>query len=389
LHRARAAYASGIRADFERDVETLERAFPQRFETLLLRGLARLERGDLEKARDVLERAVRANPSEPLAHLLLAETALRDGHLAAAREEYRRVLILDPHDALAPIGLASVLYSEGSLDEAEAALAEAPLADPHLPEGMRPRFLREAARAGLLLAEGRFVAAKGILSRARNEAYRAGDEESLVDLTIRRFYVFLEQGETDSAGTELSEVRFRGSAPFLRTEKTGAVAALEGLLGAHRRDYGTVIAKRLELETVPASNAAERGVFESLYYIFQGSTWEARLPLRAALRERDCARIRHLLGRASIGSAGQTASAIDDLEWVANRGESLLDLPPVLAVNFYYLGRAFEERGQKPDAEMAYREFLHYRRHADGGSPEVAHATAYARGGETGPPGRR
>jgi hypothetical protein len=81
-----------------------------------------------------------------------------------------------------------------------------------------------------------------------------------------------------------------------------------------------------------------------------------------------------LLGRAYLLSE-QTASAIEHLEWVADRGESLLDAPLVLPPAFYYLGRAFQLRGDGENA--ARREYLHYRSRGDASPERAAEARSY------------
>ncbi|MFH1680664.1 MAG: hypothetical protein ABIH26_08475 [Candidatus Eisenbacteria bacterium] len=374
-HRARLTFRSGgegVRAA----VGALDALFPGRFETLLLGGAERLRAGELSEARDRLEQAILLRPGDPLPRLLLAEAALRDGYLNAAGEACRRALVLDPHDFLGPIGLASVLYSDGLLQEAEELLARPPLIDPHAAEGTRPYFLHQAARANLQFAGGRFFNARRTLALARNEAFRLGDEESLVDLTIRRFYVFLEEGAVDSAAVELSELRFRERAPLLHAEGDALVPYLEGLLGAHRGDYGTVTAKRLELETIAGTDPSLADLIEGTYEVLRGSGGEASLPLRRALRGGESRMARHLLGRASL-ERGRWGEAIERLEWIVDRGEPLLDLPLLLPSSFFYLGRAFEERGDRAEAELAFREFLHYWRHADSRRAEIAHAAGY------------
>lgn len=358
----------------------LRARYPDRYETLILRGLRESSREDRERARGLFGEAVHRRPLDPLPHRLLAEAALRDGYLDLAREEYRRVLDLLPHDTPGTIGLASVSYSEGLLEEAAELLALPPPSDPHGVEGTRPLFLHLAARAGLSFAEGRFGEARAILREGRDGAFRALDEESLLDLTARLVYVFLEDGETDSAWTELAELRYRaGKRPAAAPGFPGFPVYLEGLHGAYRQDRGTVAAKRLELETIPGAPLLGSELIDGSYYLLQGEGWEATPPLRRALRQGDDRLVRHLLGRASV-SAGRTGPAIQDLEWVVERGESLLDLPPVLPLSFYYLGRALEERGDNERAKLAYREFLHYWKFAAPHRPERIRARLVVHG---------
>ncbi|MBM3320956.1 MAG: hypothetical protein FJY73_09805 [Candidatus Eisenbacteria bacterium] len=377
-HRARLAFLALGEDSLRAAVGLLERDYAGRFETLLIRSAADLRAGRLREAREGFEEGAILRPADPLPLVLLGESAFRDGFFGAASDAFRRALALDPRDPLAPIGLASILYSEGLLLEAEGLLARAPVPNPHGVEGTRPYFLHRAAEANLRFADGKFRIAREVLARARNEAYRLGDEESLIDLTVRRFHVFLEEEATDSAAAELSELRFREAVRRVRPEGPAAVPYYEGLLGAFRDDYGAVTAKRLELVTIPGADAFLADLIEGIFEARRGLGGEAAIPLRRALRRGESALARHYLGRASIARA-RWGDAIANLEWVVNRGESLLDSPLLLPLSYYYLGRAFEERGDRLDAELAYREFLHSWRDADAHRAEVSHARAYLR----------
>lgn len=376
VHEGRKAYADGKSDEAIRIADELERRFPGRYDTVLLAGLVLLERGEQGEARQKFTEAIRRRPLDPLPHRLLAEAGLRDGLTDLARDEYGRALSLSPRDFLAAIGLASVFYTEGLLAEAEEILSRVPPPDPHGVEGATPFTMHLAARAGLRYAEGRFQEAKADLVRARNEAHRLGDESGLVDLTVRLFYLFLEEGKLDSARTELNEVRHRLVRDPTVWGRPGAAAYLEGILGASIQDYGTVTAKRLEVELTEGADRSWPDLIEGLYELNRGSGWDAILPLRRAARYGSRTYPRYLLGRAAL-AAQKWGSAVSDLEFVAERGEHLLDLPPVLSLSFYYLGRVFEERGDPNQARLAYREFLHFRQYANPTRPEMSHARSY------------
>ncbi len=376
VHEGREAYAEGKSDEAKRIAGELERRFPGRYDTALLGGLILLERGDPGEAREKFVEAIRRRPLDTLPHRLLAEAGLRDGLTDLARDEYGRALSLSPCDFLAAIGLASVFYTEGLLTEAEEILSRVPPPDPHGIERGTPFTRHLAARAGLRHAEGRFQEAKVDLVRARNEAHRLGDESGLIDLTVRLFYLFLEEGKLDSARTELNEVRLRLVRDPTVWGRPGAAAYLEGVLGASLQDYGTVTAKRLEVEMIEGADRSWPDLIEGLYELNRGSGWDAILPLRRAARYKPRPYHHYLLGRAAL-AARKWGSAVRDLEFVAERGEHLLDLPPVLPLSFYYLGRVFEERGDPDQARLAYREFLHYRRYANPTRPEMIHARSY------------
>ncbi|MBN1825200.1 MAG: hypothetical protein JW958_02965 [Candidatus Eisenbacteria bacterium] len=376
VHRVRLARVRGSDEEARLALARLVEEYPNRFDTLLLDALDRLDRGESEEGRRLLAKAVEKRPLDPMPHRLLGDAALRDGFLDLARDEYRRALGLSPRDHLARIGIASLYYSEGLLEETGDILSLPPPPNPHGPEGTRPYFVHRAARADFLFAQGRFHEAAGDLVQARDEAYGLRDEESLIDLTERLIFVYLEAGEWDAAATELAELRFRGDGLAGAGSRPGKVAWLEGLFGAYRGDLGAVAAKKLELESEPGADPDLPDLLDGVHLLFGGSGWEAIPPLRRALHEKDRPWTRHLLGRASW-LAKRWGPALRELEHLADRGESFLDLPPVLPLTFYYLGRTLEEQGEKDRAGLAYREFLHYWRYANPERSEVRHARGF------------
>lgn len=376
IHRARLAYARHERRKFRAAIDILSASLPARYETLLLSGLGLMEEGDMEKAKDMLVRAVRTAPFDPLPHRLLGDAALRTGFLDLARSEYRKALSLAPRDFLSRIGVASVYYSEGLLTEAGDILSLPPPPDPHGLEGTRPHFAFLAARAGFLLARGLFREAAADLEAARDRAYELADEESLLDLTIRLFRIHLEGGDLDRAEAEISLLRFRRESDSFTAERPGSFVFLEGLLGAYRQDMGTFAAKRLELETLAGADPVFIDLLNGYYHLMRNQGMDAEPYLRTALHREENSLGHHLLGRAARLSR-KWPTATRELEWVVNRGESLLDIPQLLPLSFYYLGVTLEESGDTGRAQRAYLEFLHYWERASGEREEIIRARRF------------
>jgi len=375
VHRARIAYAAGDEGELHDALDSLSLRFEGRFETELLHGLESAHRRDRDEARKRYIGAIRRHPLDPFPHLLLGESALRNGHLDLARDEYRRALALAPGDHVARIGLASVFFTEGLLHEASDALDPLPPPDPHGMEGIKPLLLHLAARAGFHWGLGRFNDARHELIRARQQAYLLDDEEGLIDISVRLFHLGLSAAPNDWVWPELSEIRARtGADPELLPP--GYVAYLEGLYGARQGDFGTTMAKRLEIESTPGADPIWTDLIEGYYLIARGDGWEALLPLRRNERIRESSLGHHLMGQASLLS-GRESAATRELEWVVERGESLLDLPVLIPLSFYYLGRALEEQSDAAGARLAYTEFLHYWQSAESDRPELIHAQTY------------
>jgi tetratricopeptide (TPR) repeat protein/predicted AlkP superfamily phosphohydrolase/phosphomutase len=95
--------------------------------TMARTNLARalLLRGDLEQARAEAETALREEPANKQAHLILSGVAVREGDLRGAEAQLRKALEIDPAFALAHSKLGEALQKQGRDDEALAAFRKA------------------------------------------------------------------------------------------------------------------------------------------------------------------------------------------------------------------------------------------------------------------------
>ncbi len=368
------AVARGEPARLDSALYLLSRRFPGRFETLLLAGIAARDDRRPDDAADGFRAAATVRPFDPLPHRLMGDIALKRGFLDLATARYRTADDVGKGDVLARIGLASVAYSEGRIDDAAALLASS--ATDETARGTMPLPIT-AARANLALAGGRFADAEAILLDSRRFAYDSGDDEAADDLTARLCRTYIEGDAVEAAAYELGELRFRRLSPSFSLPP-GLFPYLEGLIGIARLDLGTVSAKKLEIGVEPGAEPLLADLLDGEYLLEKGAPWEAAPYFRRVVADDDTPRSRYLLGRAYL-EEGRPAKARDEFEQLVERGESLLDTPPVIPLAFYGLGRSLEAIGDVDLARAAYGEFLHYQENTDRVTPEWRHAAKMVR----------
>jgi Tfp pilus assembly protein PilF len=126
-------------------------------------GAAKIQEGDLEGARGVLETAVRIEPAVADGWLNLGVVRRRTGDLAGAESAYRRALETDPDLISAYQNLATVLHLLGRTHEGREILALAQRAGNRNPFS----FL---ALGDLAMRDGRIDAAERLFRRAHRLA---------------------------------------------------------------------------------------------------------------------------------------------------------------------------------------------------------------------------
>lgn len=89
------------------------------------RGVEALREGDLDRARTLLERATKLQPSLPDLHSNLGIVRWKQGEIDGAYKAFREGLDLDPHRPALLHNLAALYLAEGRVAEARAALAAA------------------------------------------------------------------------------------------------------------------------------------------------------------------------------------------------------------------------------------------------------------------------
>ena len=177
----------------------------------VLRGERLLSEGKVDQAREVFERAIADDPSDPRAWLDLGLAQEAAGDRASAQRSYRRAIELDRGFAEAFNNLGVLLREGGHLQEATVALERAVALDPDL----------AAARFNLALA----YEDQGKLADAERQYLVAieqlpGDPVPRINLAM----MWLEMGRRDEAATQL-----RAAAPMVRDDVLLSTAVGEGL----------------------------------------------------------------------------------------------------------------------------------------------------------------
>ncbi len=361
VHTARLELAKpggGTSSDTAPSISRLHRDYPGRFESELAFAIPFARRGDIRGADRAIRRAIALRPHDPLPHRILAEAGLRAGIADVAAQEFAVADRLAGGDWLSIIGMASTKYTQGFVRDAYEILSN-PMPPRLHTWSVYYKYL--LARGNLSLATGDFQTAIAEFVSARDRAYRAGNREAVLDLSARLVWANLEAGRIDEAAYEVADLRFEQDTTYFFEANPGIVPFLEGVVAAHAGDLGEVAARRLEIETTPGAPGALALIIEGLYYLKRDSAWEAIPAFRRATESMPGSYTRFLLGMAYFES-GDASRAWTVLEENVERGESLLDSPPVLPQSFHYLAKSLKERGEDHLAAIAYNELYNYRR---------------------------
>lgn len=122
-------------------------------------GLGMLQQGRLAEAGELFAAAVRAEPSNALAHHLLGVVQLQTGAPEAGLASLRRSIALDPNDATAHGNLANALRDLGDIEEALQSYGRA--------LSLNPDFIDALGNRAMLLGQS------GRLDEALNDCDRA------------------------------------------------------------------------------------------------------------------------------------------------------------------------------------------------------------------------
>src|SRR6185369_3432471 len=121
---AAALNAAGVEALARGDLETADARLslaleysPRFVEALVNQGLVELQRGNFERARELITRARRLNPDVAQPHHALGVLAERQARPDEASRHYYDALAVDPGFAPARANLARLLFDAGMLEE--------------------------------------------------------------------------------------------------------------------------------------------------------------------------------------------------------------------------------------------------------------------------------
>lgn len=233
---------------------------PRFVEALVNQGLVELQRGNFERASELLRRARRLNADVAQPHHALGILAERQARPDQASRHYYDALAVDPGFAPARANLARLLFDAGMLEEALVQFKRLSEVAPDSPEAAQ-------GLAETLLRLGRIDEAEAITRAARE---RFPDSAELTVLAARSL---LRQGKLERAIELLSPLGY--GRDEVAANALGWLATAELLRGRPQLAVGA--AKRaLELE--PSSPVATYAMAEALEALGDPSAiaWQRR-----------------------------------------------------------------------------------------------------------------
>jgi tetratricopeptide (TPR) repeat protein len=232
---------------------------PRFVEALVNQGLVELQRGNFERARELITRARRLNPDVAQPHHALGVLSERQARPDEASRHYYDALAVDPGFAPSRANLARLLFDAGMLDEALVQfkrLAEVAPDSAEALQGQAETLLRlgrvEEAEAITRLARERFPDVPGLTVLAARSALRKGDIARAIELLSPLGY-----GRDDVAADALG---WLATAELLRGEPRRAVGAAKRALELEPHSPVATYAMAQALETLgdPAAIAWQR-----------------------------------------------------------------------------------------------------------------------------------
>ena len=257
---------AGAEALAEGDLETADARLslaleysPRFVEALVNQGLVELQRGNFERARELITRARRLNPDVAQPHHALGVLSERQARPDEASRHYYDALAVDPGFAPSRANLARLLFDAGMLDEALVQfkrLAEVAPDSTEALQGQAETLLRlgrvDEAEAIARLARERFPDVPGLTVLAARSALRKGNIARAIELLSPLGY-----GRDDVAADALG---WLATAELLRGEPRRAVGAAKRALELEPRSPVATYAMAQALETLgdPAAIAWQR-----------------------------------------------------------------------------------------------------------------------------------
>jgi len=257
---------AGAEALAEGDLETADARLslaleysPRFVEALVNQGLVELQRGNFERARELITRARRLNPDVAQPHHALGVLSERQARPDEASRHYYDALAVDPGFAPSRANLARLLFDAGMLDEALVQfkrLAEVAPDSAEALQGQAETLLRlgrvDEAEAITRAARERFPDVPGLKVLAARSALRRGNIARAIELLSPLGY-----GRDDVAADALG---WLATAELLRGEPRRAVGAAKRALELEPRSPVATYAMAQALETLgdPAAIAWQR-----------------------------------------------------------------------------------------------------------------------------------
>ncbi len=327
-------------------------------------GVLAYQKGDLPRARALLQRALDGDDSRADFHCNFANLLNAEGQPEAAVSAYRQALARKPDHGPALTNLGAVLAVLGRETEAEAAFRQAAAVNPNnlrarigLGEAWRRQGLFaqaiEAHRAAVVLSPrdpnahytlGLALEAGGQLDEAR-QAYRAALNlnPEQVDALVRLVRVLLEQRARGEAARLLEAALARRPDDFRLATLRAEIDNADGRFGEARARLERLVADD------PDNAPAWEGLGRSLWAL--GRPVEAQEASRRALAIDDTRfNARFDLAVALFDDSAPQASAVEFERLVASHPDS--------GAARFYLGMLCEMMGDKAEAGRHFRTLL-------------------------------
>ncbi len=220
---------------------------PRFVEALVNQGLVELQRGNFDRARELLSRARRLNPDVAQPHHALAVLAERQANPEQASRHYYEALAVDPGFAPSRANLARLLFDAGMLEEALVQfkrLVEVAGSAPEAATGLAETLLRlnriEEAEAIIRSARPRFPDFAELAVLEARSLLRRNEIERAIELLTPLGY-----GRDDQAAAALS---WLATAELLRGRARWAVAAAKRALALEPNSPVAIYAMAQALE---------------------------------------------------------------------------------------------------------------------------------------------
>jgi protein O-GlcNAc transferase len=264
--KAVALNRAGAEALAQGDLETADARLslaleysPRFVEALVNQGLVELQRGNFERARELITRARRLNPDVAQPHHALGVLAERQARPDEASRHYYDALAVDPGFGPSRANLARLLFDAGMLEEALVQykrLVEVAPDAAEAQQGLAETLLRlgrvDEAEAATRVACQRFPDASELTVLAARSALRKGDITRAIELLSPLGY-----GRDDVAASALG---WLATAELLRGEPRRAVGAAKRALELEPRSPVATYAMAQALDALgdPAAIAWQR-----------------------------------------------------------------------------------------------------------------------------------
>jgi len=354
-------------------------------------------KGDLKKVQEIFEEGVKASPSDPYRHLLLAVILQSEKNLGAAHREYQKAAALAPNN---PWYKWHILNNDWVNENPDKGLETVE----NLAKGQKDPSMSDYWCFNFFMIKGKFKEALDINDRGEKKALsEGGSNVSLGQMMVLGGKYLLQTGNPEKALE-----KFRAGLEYIKKEES-LVPEKDVYLLIHERrlsliwqicalcDMGRIekaAAIYIEYEPLIAKYNRKKGQKKCIcnnaalpagkIALAKKDAPEAIKQLEESLQEMDPESFLHSSDDAyvldALGDAYQLGGRFDKAAETYARIRELqngrVDWEAVYARSYYKLGKVYEQMGKKAEAREKYRKFLDLWKDADPGLPELGDAKA-------------